>query len=309
MLFHRDARTKELLKVFNIDGQIENRVDPSSVPDTNTEDDQVKVKSVSTSKKEKSQGSMSFFQRSRNALIGAADAVRRVATKGVLGDDNRRTEALALSVDGTIWIGYGNGQVVQWDGNGNRLQEFQHHSSTVRCFCSFGTRLWVGYASGTIQILDLDGNLLGGWVAHCKSIIKMAVGCDNYIFTLANHGGIRGWSLTSPSPIDNIVRSELSSKELMYTKYENVKILIGTWNVGQERASPDSLISWLGSAAYEVDIVVSGLQEVEMGAGFLAMAAAKESVRFFQTLIEVFYRDVVTIILTSITSTLTEPEM
>ncbi|RWR84655.1 type I inositol polyphosphate 5-phosphatase 12-like protein isoform X1 [Cinnamomum micranthum f. kanehirae] len=273
-----DARTKELLKVFNIDGQIENRVDPSSVPDTNTEDDQVKVKSVSTSKKEKSQGSMSFFQRSRNALIGAADAVRRVATKGVLGDDNRRTEALALSVDGTIWIGYGNGQVVQWDGNGNRLQEFQHHSSAVRCFCSFGTRLWVGYASGTIQILDLDGNLLGGWVAHCKSIIKMAVGCDNYIFTLANHGGIRGWSMTSPSPIDNIVRSELSSKELMYTKYENVKILIGTWNVGQERASPDSLISWLGSAAYEVDVVVSGLQEVEMGAGFLAMAAAKESV-------------------------------
>lgn len=295
MLFHRDARTKELLKVFNIDGQIENRVDPSSMPDSNTEDE-MKVKFVPTSKKEKSQGSMSFFQRSRNALIGAADAVRRVAAKGVLGDDNRRTEAMALSVDGTIWTGCGNGLVVQWDGNGNRLQEFQHHSSAVKCLCSFGTRLWVGYASGTIQILDLEGNLLGGWVAHSKSIIKMAVG-SGYIFTLGNHGGIRGWSLTSPGPIDDIVRSELSSKELMYTKYEHVKILIGTWNVGQERASPDSLISWLGSAAYEVDIVVSGLQEVEMGAGFLAMAAAKESVRCSRLIEAISHRDAVNVFL------------
>lgn len=277
--FCRDARKKELLKVFGVDGQIENRLDPSLLSDNSTEDE-MKTKFVSTSKKEKSHSSMSFFQRSRNALIGAADAVRRVAAKGVLGDDNRRNEALIVSVDGTIWTGCGNGSVVQWDGNGNRLHEFQHHSSAVCCFCTFGTRLWVGYISGIIQILDLEGNLLGGWVAHSCPVIRMTVGCG-YVFSLANHGGIRGWSLTSPGPIDNIMRAELSTKEMLYTKYEQVKILIGTWNVGQERASPDSLISWLGSAAFDVDMVIAGLQEVEMGAGFLAMSAAKESVRFF----------------------------
>lgn len=280
MLFHRDARKKELLKVFGLDGQVENRIDVSSSSDNSTEDE-MKTKFVSTSKKEKSHGSKSFFQRSRNALMGAADAVRRAATKGVLGDDNRRTEALIASVDGTIWTGCGNGLIVQWDGHGNRLQEFHYHSSAVRCFCTFGTRLWVGYISGIIQILDLEGNLLGGWVAHSCPVIRMAVGCG-YVFTLANHGGIRGWSLTSPGPIDNIVRAELSSKALLYTKYEQVKILVGTWNVGQERASPDSLISWVGSVAFESDMVVAGLQEVEMGAGFLAMAAAKESVRFLR---------------------------
>ncbi|XP_068639736.1 type I inositol polyphosphate 5-phosphatase 12-like isoform X1 [Aristolochia californica] len=272
-----DARTKELLKVFGIDGQIENRVEVSSGGGETYPEDEMKVKFVSTSKKEKSQGSMSFFQRSRNALMGAADAVRRVATKSAFGEDNRRTEALIVTMDGTIWTGCANGSVVQWDGNGNRIQEFHHHSYAVQCFCTHGTRLWVGYISGTIQILELDGTLIGGWVAHRGPVIKMALGAG-YVFTLANHGGIRGWSMLSPEPIDNILRTELSSREQLYTKYENIKILTGTWNVGQERASPDSLISWLGSAASEVGMVVAGLQEVEMGAGFLAMAAAKETV-------------------------------
>ncbi|OVA12118.1 Inositol polyphosphate-related phosphatase [Macleaya cordata] len=269
-----DARTRELLKVFNIDGQVENRVDLSSVQDTSAEDE-MKVKFVSASKKEKFQGSISFFQRSRNALMGAADAVRRVA-KGAL-DENRRTEAVVFTVDGMIWTGCANGLLVQWDGNGTRLQDFQHHSFAVQCFCTLGSRIWVGYVSGTVQVLDLEGNLLGEWVAHNSAIIKMAVGYG-YVFTLANHGGIRGWNILSPSPLDKIMRSELASKEMLYTKLENLKILSSTWNVGQERASHDSLLAWLGSAASEVGIVVVGLQEVEMGAGFLAMSAAKETV-------------------------------
>ncbi|KAF9624009.1 hypothetical protein IFM89_007707 [Coptis chinensis] len=271
-----DAHTRELLKVFNIDGQVENRVDMPSVQDPSAEDE-MKIKFVSTTKKEKNQGSFSFFQRSRNALMGAADAVRRVAAKGAFGDDHRRTEALAIAIDGMIWAGCTNGLLVQWDGNGTRLQEFHHHSFAVQCFCTFGPRLWVGYASGTVQVLDLKGTLLGSWVAHSSAVVKMAVGAG-YVFTLASNGAIRGWSILSPGPLDNLLRSELSSKESLYKVQENLKILTGTWNVGQGRASHDSLISWLGSVASDVSIVGVGLQEVEMGAGFLAMSAAKETV-------------------------------
>ncbi|KAK3031001.1 hypothetical protein RJ639_036851 [Escallonia herrerae] len=256
-----DARTRELLKVFNIDGQIENL---SVVQDPTVE-------------KEKPQGSFNFFQRSRNAIMGAADAVRRAAVKGGFGDDNRRTEALIATIDGLIWAGCANGLLVQWDENGNRLQDFQYHASAVHCFSTFGSQIWVGYASGTVQVLDLSGNLLGGWMAHNSPVIGMAVGAG-YIFTLANHGGVRGWSVTSPGPLDSILRSELSGKEFLYTRLEKTKILAGTWNVGQGRATHDSLISWLGSAAADVGIVVVGLQEVEMGAGFLAMSAARETV-------------------------------
>ncbi|KAM7502949.1 hypothetical protein LguiB_001853 [Lonicera macranthoides] len=270
-----DARTRELLKVFNLDGQIENA---SGLQDPVAEDE-MKMKFVSTGikPKEKSQNPFSFFQRSRNAIMGAADAVRRVAVKGAFGDDYRRTESLMTTVDGNIWTGCANGLLVQWDGNGNRLQEFQFLSSAVHCLCTFGSRIWVGYASGTVQVLDLNGNLLGGWVAHNGPVIDMVV-WGGYIFTLANHGGICGWIITSPGPLDSIIRSELAGKEFLYTKLENLKILAGTWNVGQGRATHDSLTSWVGSAVIDVGIVVIGLQEVEMGAGFLAMSAARETV-------------------------------
>ncbi|XP_021654896.2 type I inositol polyphosphate 5-phosphatase 12 isoform X2 [Hevea brasiliensis] len=272
-----DANTKELVKVFNIDGQIENRVDlPSAQQQDQPVEDEMKVKFVSTSKKEKSQG---FLQRSRNAIMGAADAVRRVATRGAgaFVEETKRTEALVLSVDGMIWSGCSNGLLVQWDGNGNRLQDFTHHSSTVQCLCTFGTRIYVGYVSGIVQVLDLDGNLIAVWVAHSNPVIKLAVG-NGYIFSLATHGGIRGWNLTSPGPLDSIIRSELAQQEMVYTRRDSFRILVGTWNVGQGRASHDALMSWLGSAVSDVGIVVVGLQEVEMGAGFLAMSAAKETV-------------------------------
>ncbi|XP_074322733.1 type II inositol polyphosphate 5-phosphatase 15-like isoform X3 [Apium graveolens] len=268
-----DSRTRELLKAFNIDGQIENL----SVAMDPTIEEEVRVKVLAGSKKEKSQSSISFFQRSRNALMGAADAVRRVAVRGAFGDD-RKTESLITTIDGNIWTGCTNGSLVQWDGNGNRLQDVQYHSYSVQCLFAFGLRIWVGYASGIIDVLDLNGNKLGGWVAHSSSVIHMAIGAG-YLFTLANHGGIRAWRITSPGPLDNVLRKELDDKEFLYTKLENVKILAGTWNVGQERATHDSLISWLGSAATGADIVVVGLQEVEMGAGFLAMSAAKESMQ------------------------------
>ncbi|XP_030937887.1 type I inositol polyphosphate 5-phosphatase 12 isoform X2 [Quercus lobata] len=273
-----DARTRELLKVFNVDGQMENRVDMSAVQHDQAVEDEMKVKFVSPSKKEKSQGT-SFLQRSRNAIMGAADAVRRVATKGTSAfvEDVKRTEALVLAADGMIWSGCTNGLLVQWDGNGNRMQEFNFHPCAVQCFCTYGARIYVGYVSGVVQVLDLEGNLVAGWVAHNSPVIKLAVGAG-YVFSLATHGGIRGWHITSPGPLDSVIRSELGGKELKYTKRDHVRILVGTWNVGQGRASHDSLMSWLGSAISDVGIVVVGLQEVEMGAGFLAMSAAKETV-------------------------------
>lgn len=273
---YRDARTRELVKVFNVDGQTETRVDALTPPQDQAVEDEMKVKFVSTSKKEKPQG---FLQRSRNAIMGAADAVRRVAKgAGAFTEDIKRVETIMLATDGMIWSGCTNGMLVQWDGNGNRLQDFNHHPYAVQCFCAFGTRMYVGYVSGVIQIVDLEGNLVAGWVAHSSPVLKMAVG-GGYVYSLANHGGIRGWNMTSPGPIDNIVRTELAAREGSYTRKQNVKMLVGTWNVGQGRASHEALMAWLGSAVSDVGIVVVGLQEVEMGAGFLAMSAAKETVR------------------------------
>jgi hypothetical protein len=274
----RDARSKDLLKVLNVDGQVENRGDLPPIQDQQV-DDEMKLKFFSASKREKPQG---FLQRSRNAIMGAAGAVRRVATRsaGAFSEDTRKTEAIVLAVDGTIWTGSISGLIVQWDGNGNRLRDVNHHHRPVLCFCTFGDRIYVGYASGYIQVLDLDGKLISSWVSHNEPVIKLAAG-GGFIFSLATHGGVRGWYVTSPGPLDNIIRTELSQKETLYARQDNVRILIGTWNVGQGRASHDALMSWLGSVTSDVGIVAVGLQEVEMGAGFLAMSAAKETVTPF----------------------------
>ncbi|KAJ4773111.1 Type I inositol polyphosphate 5-phosphatase 12 [Rhynchospora pubera] len=275
-----DARTRELLKVFSIDGQIETRVETPPPPTHESQptiEDDMKLKFIAGSASRREKSKDNFFQRSRNALMGAADAVRRVATKSAFVEDNRRVGAVSVAADGTIWTGLTNGSLIQWDGSGARLLEVQHHSSSVQCICPFSDRLWVGYASGTIQVINLVGYLIGEWVGHSCPVIAVAI-AGSYVFSLAHHGGIRGWHLTSPGPIDDILRSELAKRELAYTKMEKIKILAGTWNVGQEKAGPDSLISWLGSAVSDVGLVVVGLQEVEMGAGFLAMSAAKESV-------------------------------
>uniref|UniRef100_J3LCV2 Inositol polyphosphate-related phosphatase domain-containing protein n=2 Tax=Oryza brachyantha TaxID=4533 RepID=J3LCV2_ORYBR len=269
-----DSCTKELLKVINVDGQVDTRYDILSSQDYGYE---AKQNLFSSPRREKARSPVGFFQRSRNALIGAADAVRRVAAKAGFGDDSQRIEALAMSIDGMIWTGSANGCLAQWDGSGNRLQEFQHHSCSVQSIFSFGIRIWVGYMDGTIQLLNLEGNLLGGWIAHSSPVLSMSVG-GSYIFTLAGHGGIRGWNLSSPGPIDNIMRSTLIEAEALYKKFEYMKVLVGSWNVGQEKASYESLRAWLKLLTPEVGLVVVGLQEVDMGAGFLAMSAAKETV-------------------------------
>ncbi|XP_066397499.1 type I inositol polyphosphate 5-phosphatase 13-like [Miscanthus floridulus] len=273
-----DARTRELLKVFGMDGQVESaKLETPVMPEQPMEEEINPNPKAKPSKKDKSQGSLNFFQKSRNALIGAADAVRRVATKGTFVEDNRRTGAVAQVMDGSIWSGCTNGAIIQWDGNGNRVQEFQHHTSSVQCIKALGERVWVGYASGLIQVMDAEGNIIAGWTGHSCPVIRMAIGCS-YIYTLAHHGGIRGWPLTSPGPLDDIIRTELSNKELSYTRMEKINIMVGSWNVAQGKASAESLRSWLGSVASDVGLVVVGLQEVEMGAGFLAISAAKETV-------------------------------
>ncbi|XP_047311089.1 type I inositol polyphosphate 5-phosphatase 12-like isoform X2 [Impatiens glandulifera] len=271
-----DARSRELLKVYNVDGQIENIIDMPSLTHDQPVEDELNVKFVSKSRKDKSKRN-SILQCSRNAIMVAADAVLRVATKGAVVEDAKRTEALILTADGMIWSGCANGVLVQWDGNGNRLKNFHHHPCAVKCFCTLGTRIWVGYVNGMVQLLDLEGNLIAGWVAHNGPVIKLAIGFG-YVFSLANHGGIRGWNISSPGSHDNILRLELARKEHMYTRRENIRILIGTWNVGERKGSNEALMTWLGSAANDAGIVVVGCQEVDMGAGFLAMSVAREAV-------------------------------
>lgn len=57
-----------------------------------------------------------------------------------------------------------------------------------------------------------------------------------------------------------------------------LRIFAGTWNVSQEKASPEALRVWLEEPAAGASLVCIGLQEMEMGAGSIGLAAVKETV-------------------------------
>lgn len=51
--------------------------------------------------------------------------------------------------------------------------------------------------------------------------------------------------------------------------------------MSQEKATSGSLRAWLEKSAADASLVCIGLQEMEMGAGSIGLAAVKETVRFF----------------------------
>lgn len=273
-----DARTKDVLKVFgpNADAEFPS---PNVSPIREIgKGEEIKPNVTKALKKEKNLGTLSFFQRSRNAVIGAADAVLRAAVGVQSIDDSKKMEALVSAADGNVWAGYANGRLGQWDSSGNWLADYRHSSTAVRCMYAFGNQIFVGYADGVVHALAMSsGKLLRAWRAHKSSVAKLGV-CGNHLFTLADNGGVRGWFITSRSTFDKALHQRMISKQGSYLRQENLKILAGTWNVGQEKASFKSMLSWLEKGCIEASIIAVGLQEVEMGAGALAMAAAKETV-------------------------------
>uniref|UniRef100_A0A7I4BC76 Inositol polyphosphate-related phosphatase domain-containing protein n=1 Tax=Physcomitrium patens TaxID=3218 RepID=A0A7I4BC76_PHYPA len=224
-------------------------------------------------RKEKGVG---WLQRSRNAFMGAADAVRRAAAERLGQEEARRLETLAVSEEGTVWGGFGNGHLVKWDSEGTRQQWEPLAAVAVKCLLVVGSRLWVGYANGKIEVLSRNLKSEGCWPAQTSSIVHMARG-GNYVFTLSADGGIRGWHVASLSPLDSLIQDELSKRTDNFTQKRQLRIFAGTWNVSQEKATSGSLRAWLEKSAADASLVCIGLQEMEMGAGSIGLAAVKET--------------------------------
>ena len=66
------------------------------------------------------------------------------------------SKALVASSNQMIWTGYANGLLVQWDCQGNRIQEFMHSSAAIQCLCALGTRIWIGYVDGRVHFMEQD---------------------------------------------------------------------------------------------------------------------------------------------------------
>ncbi|GJP82479.1 hypothetical protein CLOP_g12734, partial [Closterium sp. NIES-67] len=137
--------------------------------------------------------------------------------------------------------------------------------------------------------------------AAAPAAIRQLARCSSFIVCVARTGQVSAWLAAIPGPVDPVLRSTLSSSCALFTARQRFRLAACTWNVGEERAVQGSVEAWLGEVAGEggngaegaegvdgrgiadgrggADIVAVGLQEVEMNAGAIAIAAAKESVR------------------------------
>ncbi|CAK9207654.1 unnamed protein product [Sphagnum jensenii] len=72
----------------------------------------------------KESGFGGWFQQSNRVSWGAADAIYRAAERcGLISEEFRKLEALMASTDGTIWNAVKSVTLMQWNQEGDRMQE------------------------------------------------------------------------------------------------------------------------------------------------------------------------------------------
>ena len=57
---------------------------------------------------------------------------------------------------------------------------------------------------------------------------------------------------------------------------KNLEMLCLTWNVNEQRPDGSPLFNWIADLSAKASIAVIALQEIEMGGGSVAVAAAKD---------------------------------
>lgn len=209
-----------------------------------------------------------------------------VGSRRVMGDKGK-IRTLLPTLDGCFIVAFKDGMIEKYTEFGRLLWsvDLSTRISSLSLVAG-GSVAWVGCADGTVRVLnfsDLGSTENGGggggvgvaqsWQAHLFPVISIAqVGTK--VFTLANDGSVRGWSLNLPSQAEIDAWHLAQSSALQPHK---VRVLAGSWNVGEKKPARESLVQWLGKRASEVnaDIVCVGLQEMEMGTGSVAMDAAK----------------------------------
>eukprot|EP00798_Chlamydomonas_sp_ICE-L_P024022 gene24022-9597_t len=173
--------------------------------------------------------------------------------------------------DGTMVVGFKYGLIEKFTELGRFIGAFDLRTG-IKCMSLVaGQWLWVGCRDGHISVLDIvSGKLLRTWPAALFPIISLtAVG--SVVYSLSKDGSVKGWPLTQPSEEHAIMWTDGLQKSL---HRHDLRVVAGTWNVNCSRPSLHSLQTWLGARCQEADIVVVGLQEVEMGTGSVAQNAA-----------------------------------
>ncbi|KAI8465810.1 MAG: Endonuclease/exonuclease/phosphatase [Monoraphidium minutum] len=142
----------------------------------------------------------------------------------------------------------------------------------VASLAAVGGAVWIGGLDGRAWALDAAScePLRPPWRAHSFPVLSIAGGAGPAAATLARDGSLRLWPSTAPAPAAAAAwRAESAGPGCLEAR--PLRVLAGTWNVNERRPGRAALVEWLGARSEVAQLVVVGLQEVEMGTGSVAM--------------------------------------
>jgi len=142
----------------------------------------------------------------------------------------------------------------------------------VRSIAAVGMDIWAGLMDGSIIVYNIRGQRRAAWSAHRGPIVSL-VAAGTRVFSMGINGTIIGWSAAVPDGGPIAWSSGWHVRLQRLIQRRTLTILAGTWNVNEKQPSQASLNTWLGNRAKRADMVMVGLQEIEMGSGSVAQAA------------------------------------
>eukprot|EP00892_Ulva_mutabilis_P009120 jgi/Ulvmu1/6580/UM003_0217.1 len=209
---------------------------------------------------------------------------------------------ITCTADNRIWSISEHGVVEVFTAGGKAEGKFEAaFASAVCCAAAFSGHVWLGLASGRAVAVDCRTRTrAAAQDLHDSAVVSLQqVGLT--LYALARSGAVSGVNAcvlpkTLPSGAANpgyaywqsCWRRALEAwKARADVSVESVAVgvRVATWNVGEVRPGRDSIKKLLGVSADldkelsadGIDILVVGLQEVEMGTASVAVGAVKEA--------------------------------
>ncbi|KAL4853623.1 Type II inositol polyphosphate 5-phosphatase 15 [Chlorella vulgaris] len=184
--------------------------------------------------------------------------------------------AVVTPPSGGVWVAHKGGMMDRYSAAGQR-QGSDDCGPSITAVACVGQRVWVGFADGMISVRDSRGATLRVFQAHAVGVLAITQ-AGTRTFTLAADGSIKGWSSAMPCTADAEALASWDEQACTTFQRQSLRVLCVTWNVGESKPDPGSaFFRWVHEAAFNTQLVVLGLQEIEMGSSSVALAAAKDA--------------------------------
>eukprot|EP00775_Hariotina_reticulata_P006490 gene6490-6717_t len=193
---------------------------------------------------------------------------------------------LVAAEDGSMWVSYKKGLLEKYSDGGKLLWSSCSSSSSgdfrpsgITALAAIGSRVWVGDQEGQLWVLDAGRcTLQRSWKAHAFAVRSIADG-GPMVYSLGKAGSIRAWgALEPPTAVTTAWQQDRAS----CLQVEQLQVLAGTWNVNETKPSRSGLQTWLGDRAASAQLIMIGLQEVEMGTLSVGLDALGRRVGFLE---------------------------